>query len=143
MLLPRSRFCAVVLLVILGNYALQLPYYLHQYYVPAHVAPNLAGTALLGVTLLWFLAGLSGLWHRSTAGYRLFLAFLMVECLFYLQTQLAQFFSGHGLLLYVAHPSDPLLFVVFGMGYLNGLVAGWASYYLLRHRAAFLAPAPS
>ncbi len=137
--LRRASVLRVVVPAVAADYAAQVPYYLHQYDATRHAPPSLPGTAMLAATLLWFALGIVGLRCGSARGYWLLVSFLAVESLFYLQTQAVQVVSGHGVLLYVLHPSDPVLFVVFGIGYVNLVAAGWAVCYLLRHRAAFLA----
>ena len=134
----RASVLRVVVPTVAADYAAQVPYYLHQYYATRHAPPSLPGAALLAATLLWFALGVAGLCRGGACGYWLLVSFLAVESLFYLQTQAVQVASGHGALLYVLRPSDPVLFVVFGIGYVNLAAAGWAVCFLLRHRAAFL-----
>jgi len=141
--LRQASVLRVVVPAVAADYAAQVPYYLHQYAAVRHAPPSLPGTALLAATLLWFVLGVVGLRRGSARGYWLLASFLAVEFLFYLQTQAVQAVSGHGVLLYVLRPSDPVLFVVFGIGYINLVTAGWAVCYLLNHRAAFLARSTS
>jgi lipid-A-disaccharide synthase-like uncharacterized protein len=139
--MSRTFLLRAVALVVAVNYLAQVPYYLHQYYATYHAAPSVLGAALLAATLLWFVLGIVGLHRGSARGYLLLISFLSVEFLFYVQTQVVQLISGHGVLLYVIRPSDPVLFIVFGIGYINFVAAGWFVYYLVTHRAAFLAKA--
>ena len=62
------------------------------------------------------------------------MAFLIVEFLFYLSTQVTQALSGQGILLHVLHPDDAVLFFVFGIGYINLIVSGFYIAYLAIHR---------
>jgi len=88
--------------------------------------------------LAWFLLGYWRLAARKPLGLVLAVSFLAVEFLFYLQTQIVQAATGNGILLHVLHPDDPLLFVVFLIGYVNLVAAPFLVWALLRHRAAFL-----
>lgn len=136
-MMSRTFFLRTVSLVVAINYLAQVPYYLHQYYARYHTAPSALGMVLLALTLIWMVLGVVGLGRGSVLGYLLLISFLSVEFLFYLQTQIVQLISGHGVLLYVIHPSDPFLFIVFGIGYINFVASGWFVYYLATHRAAF------
>lgn len=118
----RSVFLAVVLAVIVSNYVAQIPYYLHLYYFPRHIAPSPTGVALLGLTLAWFLLGYIGLARGWRAGYWLLLTYLAAVVAFYLGNMLNQVANGFGPFFHV-QTRDPILFVVFGVGYLN-LVGG-------------------
>jgi len=61
--------------------------------------------------------------------------FLIVEFLFYLSTQITQATSGKGILLHVISPDDPILFVVFGIGYLNLIVSAvFIVFTFINHR---------
>lgn len=126
-------------LVVVANFAAQIPYYFHQYYLTEHLLPSLLGVLLLGIAFAWFLVGYNALRKGKKLGYILITSFYIVEFLFYLQTQITQAVSGKGILLHVLRPDDALLFVVFGVGYINFLAAAWFAYYLLRNKRNFVA----
>ncbi|HET9174320.1 MAG TPA: hypothetical protein VFN56_03500 [Candidatus Saccharimonadales bacterium] len=134
MKLDSKTFYKILLATVLCNYAAQIPYYLHQYYLPHKFLPSLFGTVLLSLTLVWFCVAYRGLRHGRTYGYYVMLAFLSVEFLFYLQTQLSQYLIAHRILLYVYHPQGLLLFIVFGIGYINFLAAAYFLVYIMRHK---------
>jgi hypothetical protein len=136
--MKQTNFLKLLLAVVGANFLAQIPYYLHQYYLPSHAAPALVGLVLMGVVLAWFGVGFAGLRRGSRIGYYLTLTFLMVEWLFYLQTQIVQALTGHGILLYVWHPSDMVLFIVFGLGYINFFASFWFVYFMLSRKAMFL-----
>lgn len=130
---PTPRlFLACVLLVVGANYLAQVPYYLDVYYWPHHVAPNPAGTLLLGATCAWFLVGYILLARGIRAGYWLCLSFLVVEVGFYLYNMLNQVAHGYPPFLHLI-ARDAILTVVFDIGYLNMLCGIFFLYYLLRH----------
>lgn len=136
---PQHRlFFASLLAVVLANYLAQIPYYLHLYFFPHRAAPPLSGTLLLLATLAWFLIGCIGLARGGRAGYWALLAFLIVEVGFYLYNMLLQVTHGYAPFFHL-QDRDPLLLVVFAIGYLN-LVAGLCFIaYLLRHRRGLVA----
>lgn len=135
-------FFASVLVVVLANYLAQIPYYLDVYYVPHGVAPNMRGTLMLLATLVWFLVGVVLLARGSRAGYWVLLSFLLVEVGFYAYNMANQVMHGYAPFFHL-QARDPILFVVFAIGYLN-LIAGIGFIYmLLRHRSDLLAPAHS
>lgn len=51
----RTQFLKLLLIVVLVNYAAQVPYYIHQYYAPHGFLPSVYGSILLGLTLMGFL----------------------------------------------------------------------------------------
>lgn len=75
--------------ITLIDYAAQFPYYIHNEYSPHHPLPGLRAAALLAITLIWFLAGLSRYHSNRRGGYPLLLSFLVVETAFYLITVLS------------------------------------------------------
>lgn len=117
--LPLRALLTVTLL----NYVAQMPYYIHQYYAPAQVLPSLAGVGLLAITLIWFLFGYFRFTRAQRYGKVILASFLITEFLFYLQTQVSQFLLTHQVLLHVYHPDGLLLFLVFGIGYINMVTA--------------------
>ncbi len=134
----RKIFLIVLFLLVLLNFIMQVPYYIHQYYLPFHTLPSVFGTSLLVLALTWFILAIVLLAKKKSVGYYLIITFLAVEFLFYLMTQVTQALSGHGILLYVLHPTDLLLAFVFGVGYINFVAAGISLYILLRYKRNFV-----
>lgn len=137
---PATR---CMLWVVLANYLAQIPYYLRLYYFPHGAPPSLSGTALLTLTLVWFLAGYTGMVRGWTIGYWLLLAYFATVAIFYLRNMLTQVTHGYPPFLHVFNERDPILFVVFAIGYVNMLAAIYFVYFLLRHRRSLLLRAPS
>jgi hypothetical protein len=132
-----ARWMAVLMAVVLTNFAAQVPYTLHLY-GPTF---NARGAALLGVTLVWFLAGSWGLARGWSAGYWLLVSFLAVEFVFYFRNDILLIPYGYGLPYHLVHVSDPLLWVVFLIGDVNFVAAGFFVWDLLR-RGHSSQPAP-
>ena len=115
-----------LLLVTLTNYIAQVPYYLYNYYFPYHVLPTLSGMILLGLTLIWFVAGYVGFQRKYRYGYALLLSFLFVEALFYLHSFI------FGAFFFQIQNPNPIIKLVFIVGYISGTVAGYYVYWLIR-----------
>lgn len=133
----KNIFLKILLITTLVNYDAQIPYYFHQYYRPHRFLPSLIGSLLLGFTLLWFLTAYRLLVQGRKTGYLLMLFFLIIEFLFYMQTQISQLLISHQVLLHVYKPDGVLLFIVFGIGYINFVAAACFIYLLVANRKAF------
>ena len=132
--MTHKQFLNIVFVVVIANFIAQVPYLIHQY----HGKPSAIGIILMTVVLMWFLTGYTLLLKQKMAGYIILITFLIVEFLFYLSNQVTQLASGKGILLHVLHPDDALLFVVFGLGYINFIAAGYFVFYLLRYKHIFI-----
>ncbi len=117
-----DRALMYAILAVVGiNYVAQVPYYLHLYYFPHRALPPLVGTMMLLATLVWFLLGWTLLMRRrSRSGYWLLLTFLLTETTFYLYNEFNQVTHGFAPFFHLQN-HDPLLVVVFAIGYLNML----------------------
>jgi hypothetical protein len=138
----RAHFLWLVLVVVGANYLAQIPYYLHLYYFPHGALPSASGSALLGLTLVWFLVGYAQLVRGSVKGYWLLLSFLVTEVFFYAHNIFTQVTHGYPPFFHLQN-HDPILFTVFAIGYLNMLMGVYFLYYLARWRRALVAPARS
>lgn len=134
----HRAFFVCLLGLVLANYLAQIPYYLDVYYFPHHAAPNIRGSLLLLATLVWFLTGYLWLARGSRIGYWVLLSFLVVEVGFYLYNTVGAVAHGYAPFFHL-QARDPVLFVVFGIGYLNLIAGLYFLYYLVRHRKALLA----
>lgn len=132
----------LLLIIVAVNYVAQIPYYIHQYYAPHRLLPDLGGSLLLLATLVWFLVAYRLLARRSLVGWWLMTAYLLVVFLFYMQTQVVQLATTHQILLYVYHPGSPLLFAVFGIGYINCIAAACYLVYLITRRSSIVSAQP-
>jgi hypothetical protein len=118
--------------VILANYAAQVPYGLHLYGPRAITY----GSALLLLTMVWFVAGFWLLIRAKAAGYWLTLSFLVTDFGFYLYNLIGGWVHGYGLFFHAWHLSDPILWAVFMIGYANFFAAGYLLMLLFRTRLA-------
>ena len=113
--------------VTLLDYVAQVPYYVHNDFTVSHPLPAFRAVGLLGLTLIWFLAGLRLYRSGDRWGYPLLLSYLVVEAVFYLETLLSGLF-----LTQLRNPSG-LIDAVFVIGYLSGLTAAWYAWRLWSH----------
>jgi hypothetical protein len=120
--------------IVLANYAAQVPYALHQY----GLRFELRGLLLLGVTLVWFLAGFLLLLGGRAAGYWLLVGYLAIECAFYFHNGILLIPEGFGIPYHLARFDDPLLWCVFFVGDVNFVVAAYFLAHLLTHRRRFI-----
>jgi hypothetical protein len=114
--------------VVIANYLAQIPYYLINYYFPSHLLPSPTAIILLGLTLVWFLAGFFAVRRRRAWGYWVLLSYLIVVVLFYLNSLI--FGAAQAQIL---NP-NPILKVVFIVGYVAGAVSAVSAVFLLRNR---------
>lgn len=137
--LQRVRLLWLMGAVVGANYLAQIPYYLHLYYFPHGALPSARGVALLGYTLIWFVVGIAGLALRRAAGYWLLGAYLVTVVGFYLHGLITQVTHGYPPALFL-HLNDPILTVVFAIGYFNMLFGALFIVILARHYRALVAP---
>ena len=123
--LPSLYFLLGITLV---NYLAQIPYYLHNYYVPHHLIPSVRAVGLLGFTLIWFVIGYTAYIRKIKYGYAILLSYLVVQALFYGMTCLS------GAAIMQLHNHSNIIRAVFLVGYTSGFVAAYYSYKLIRFR---------
>lgn len=138
----RKYFLWLVLLVVGANYLAQIPYYLHLYYFPHGALPNLRGSLMLGLTLLWFVAGYTLLARGRVAGYWLLFSFLFTEVGFYLFNVVNRVANGFPAFMDL-QTHDPLLWIVFLIGYINMLVGLYFLASLVINYNSFIQRAPA
>jgi hypothetical protein len=131
---PRVPPLVVVFWVVIIDYLAQIPYYLVNYYIPAQTPPTVSSIVLLGATLAWFLVGYFGFRARRPFGYWVLLSFLLVEGLFYLTTLL---FGTAALQLL---KPNPVITVVFVIGYVTGIVSLFYFAMLVAFRRRYRVP---
>lgn len=129
----RRLVMGILLGVVVANYVAQVVYYFHLYY-PARLP---VGTLALGATFVWFLAGFVLLARSVILGYWLLLTYLLAMVGFYLANMLNQMVHGFGPFFHLQE-RDPVLWIVFAIGYLNMLVGAYCIYVLVRHARAMI-----
>jgi hypothetical protein len=131
MRLSRVPPLVILLVVVLLDYAAQIPYYLVNYYLPRQAAPTVSSILLLGLTLAWFLVGYFGLRARKPFGLWVLLSFLLVEGLFYLRTML------FGTAAFQLENPNLVIRIVFVIGYVTGVVSLFYFAMILAFRRQF------
>jgi len=134
----KNKTFWVMLIIVLVNYLAQVPYYFHQYYGRYGFFPSLYGSIMLSFTLVWFLVGFTQTQKTNKWGFTVLVGFFVFEFLFYLQTQISQYLVSQRILLHVYRPDNALLFLVFGIGYINFVAAAYYIYYLFAHKNELL-----
>lgn len=122
--------------VILANFIAQIPYTIHLYGVQRLVALTPGWFAMLFVFLL-FLFGFIFLMRKNILGYWILFSFLLMEFLFYLYNETLGFLHGYGIIYHLTH-DDPLLKIVFLIGFLNLFASGYFLFLLLSKRLVFV-----
>jgi hypothetical protein len=117
----------VLVAVVLANYLAQIPYALDLY----GSSWSGRGALLLGVSFVWFAAGVPLLLRGRAAGYWLLLSFVAVELAFYFHNEVLLIPVGYGLPYQLTHARDALLWVVFLIGDVNFVVAGYFLWFLV------------
>lgn len=104
--------------ILLANFAAQVLYFYHLYYTPQHPLPDLQSAVVMGAIFAVFLASFILLMTKHKLGYYAMLIFLSAESLFYLWNIVGGVRHGLGWFFHLGEP-DPILWVVFGIGYLS------------------------
>ena len=124
---PRPVRLTPLVAVTLANYAVQVPYFLHNDHTASQL-PGLRAVALLGATLAWFMLGLVGLAWRRRWGLAVLVSFLAAEAVFYAGS------VATGALVFQMENHSILLKAIFIIGYTSGAVAAYYAFLLLRGR---------
>ncbi len=120
--------------LILANFLAQVPYFLHLYYTPQHPLPALAPGLTMGAVFAAFVIPAWLFLKGRPAGTYLLIGFLAVDFLFYLWNISGGVVHGLGLFFHL-HDSDPILWAVNFIGYLNFFAAGWLLLRLAARKA--------
>ncbi len=120
--------------LILANFLAQVPYFLHLYYTPQHPLPALAPALTMGTVFAAFVIPAWLFLRGRRPGYSLLIAFLAVDFLFYLWNISGGAIHGLGLFFHL-RDSDPILWAVNFIGYLNFFAAGWLLLRLAARKA--------
>jgi hypothetical protein len=121
---------------ILANFVAQVIYFLHLYYTPEHPLPDLKSFLLMGSVFALFLIGYSLFVRNNRAGFFVLALFLALEFFFYLWNIIGGVLNGFGLFFHLGD-RDPILWLVFAIGYLNFFTAGYWLFLLLNNRTKF------
>ena len=123
--------------IIVANFVAQVIYFLHLYYTPQHPFPELKSFLLLGSVFALFLVGFTLLIKNKRAGFYLLALFLSMEFIFYLWNLIGQAINGLGLFFHLRE-LDPVLWLVFLIGYLNLFASGYFLLLLIKNRQVWL-----
>lgn len=113
-----------------------MPYTIHQY-GPNRLFAASTGWLMMVVVFVLLLVGAGLFLLRWRMSYWLLLLFVTLDFLFYLGNIAISIAAGYGAFFQLAY-SDPLLRVVFGIGYLNFVAAGYCLLLLVLQRRNLL-----
>ncbi len=122
---------------ILANYVAQVIYFLHLYYTPQHPLPDLKSAVLMGAVFALFLIGYALFIKHHRSGFYVLGFYLSLEFLFYLWNLIGGGLHGPGWFFHLSEP-DPILWIVFAIGYLNLFTTGYFLFLLVIHRQTWL-----
>ena len=125
----------ILLLSILANFIAQVPYVIHLYGVRALFTISFGFSLMSSVFALFLIASVLFI-LRKNIGYWLLVVFLSMEYLFYLWNFVGSIIHGYAPFYHVLNP-DPILRVVFIIGYINFFTSGYLLYLLLTHREEY------
>jgi hypothetical protein len=123
--------------LILANFLAQVVYFFHLYYNPGRLSLYLRPSLLMGAVFLLFMTGSILFFYKNKTGYWLLTVFLAAEFLFYLWNAIGSVVHGLGLFFQIYNP-DPILKIVFIIGYVNFFAAGYFLFLLISKRNYFL-----
>lgn len=123
--------------LIVANFIAQIPYDLDLYAGRSSFFIQMRSLLILLILLAILVFAFLRLLKKTRLGYWLMLAFLAVEFLFYLGNVLFEAFWGGGLFHHLFSP-DPVISIVFAVGYINLFASGYFLCLLLFQRSDFL-----
>ena len=123
--------------LIMANFVAQVFYFFHLYYTPQQPFPELKSFLLLGSVFALFLLGFTLFIKNKRVGFYLLTLFLSMVFVFYLWNLIGQLVNGFGLFFHLRE-LDPVLWLVFLIGYLNLFASGYFLLLLLKNRQAWL-----
>lgn len=124
--------------IILANFIAQVPYFFHLYYHEFSDLKRLFNLPMGLVFALFLVAYVLLVKHKKT-GYWLMMVFLTMEFLFYLWNTIGSVRHGFGLLFQLYNP-DPILRIIFAIGYLNLFASGYFLFLLIYKKETFIKP---
>jgi hypothetical protein len=119
--------------ILLADFVAQVVYFYHLYYTPRQPFPDLKSAVLMGAVFAMFVASYWLLINKRKAGYPAMLVYLALEFLFYLWNFVGGIIHGFGWF-YHLNEHDPVLWVVFAIGYLSLFASGYFLALLIYHR---------
>ena len=125
---------------ILANFVAQAVYFFHLYYTPRQPLPNLRSFLLMGSVFALFLISYTLFIKNRRIGFYLLALFLFMEFVFYLWNFIGAGLRGPGWFFHLNDP-DPILWLVFTIGYINLFTAGYFLFLLLHNRRIWLSKA--
>ncbi len=128
----------ILFFILLSNFVAQIVYFYHLYYTPQHPYPSFKSTFLMGSVFLLFLVSFILLLAKPKTGFYIMVFYLGLEFFFYLWNILGRaFVPGYGWFFHL-RDRDPILWVVFAIGYLSFFASGYFLMLLIYQRKSFI-----
>lgn len=121
----------ILFAILLSNFAAQIVYFYHLYYTPQHPLPSLRSALLLGSVFVLFLGSFILLVTKPKAGFYAMTSYLCVEFFFYLWNIIGNGLRPQYGWFFHFRDRDPVLWVVFAIGYLSFFASGYFLILLL------------
>jgi len=129
----RSELIQIWILfsILLANFIAQVFYFYHLYYTPQHPYPNLRSSLIMGFVFILFLASYYLFITRRKIGDYAIVIFLSVEFFFYLWNTISAGLRPEFGWFFHLKERDPVLWIVFAIGYLSFFASGYFLVLLL------------
>ena len=127
----------ILFFILLSNFAAQIVYFYHLYYSPQHPLPALRSTLIMGAVFVLFLTSYILFITKRKVGFFLMALYLSLEFLFYLWNIVGNGLrQGYGWFFHLREP-DPVLWIIFAIGYLSFFASGYFLFLLFYRRKNF------
>ncbi len=120
--------------ILMANFVAQILYFFHLYYSPQHPFPSIRSTLLMGSVFVLFVVSFFLFMTKRQIGFRLMVFYLALEFFFYLWNIVTSGFrAGYGWFFHLRE-TDPILWIVFALGYLSFFASGYFLFLLIFYR---------
>jgi hypothetical protein len=123
--------------ILLANFLAQILYFYHLYYAPQHPFPSPRSSLIMSTVFAVFLVSYYLFITKHKAGWYMMAAFLAVEFLFYLWNTVSSGLRPEFGWFFHLQERDPILWIVFAVGYLSFFASGYFLFLLFYDRRDF------
>lgn len=128
----------ILFAILLSNFAAQIVYFYHLYYTPQHPLPGFRSTLLMGAVFVLFLVSYILLMKKRKAGFYMMVFYLCLEFFFYLWNIIGSGLRPEYGWFFHLRDRDPILWMVFAIGYLSFFASGYFLALLLYQHKNFI-----
>ena len=120
--------------ILLSNFAAQIVYFYHLYYTPEHPLPNFRSALLMGSVFVLFLLSYILLIRKHKVAFYAMGFYLCLEFFFYLWNIVGSGLRPEYGWFFHLRDHDPVLWIVFAIGYLSFFASGYFLVLILVQR---------